>query len=66
MWPAAKAATVMLRAIHRRKREFVFTAHGVVATWIGRHLPGVAFRLASSGTAAKNAKRLSEVRTPKP
>lgn len=66
MWPAAKAATVMVRAIHRRKREFVFTAHGVVATWIGRHLPGVAFRLASSGTAAKNAKRLSEVRTPKP
>ena len=66
MWTADRAARVMLKAIYRRKREFVFTAHGVVATWIGRHLPGLAFRIASTGVAAKNAKRLSKVRTPKP
>lgn len=65
MWTGERAARVMVKAIYRRKREFVFTAHGVVATWIGRHLPGLAFRLASTGIAAKNAKRLSEIRTPK-
>jgi len=65
MWTAERAARVMVKAIHRRKREFVFTAHGVVITWVGRHFPWLAFRLASTGIAAKNAKRLSEVRTPK-
>lgn len=64
MWPADRAARVMIKAIHRRKREFIFTWHGVVATWVGRHLPGLAFRMASSGAAAQNAERLSKVRTP--
>lgn len=65
MWTAERAAKVMIKAIHRRKREYVFTWHGVFATWVARHLPGLAFRIASSGTAAKNAERLVEVRTPK-
>jgi hypothetical protein len=65
MWTADRAARTMIKAIHRRKREHVFTWHGVFATWVARHLPGLAFRMASSGTAAKNAERLVEARTPK-
>ncbi len=64
MWPADRAARVMVKAIHRRKREFVFTWHGVAATWIARHFPGIAHRMASSGTAAQNTERLAQVRTP--
>ena len=40
-WPTDRAARVMLRAIHRRKREFTFTAHGRIAGWLGRHMPGL-------------------------
>lgn len=40
MWPADKAARVMVRAVHRRKREYVFTAHGKLGAWIGQHMPG--------------------------
>lgn len=40
MWSADRAARVMLRAIYRRKREFVFTAHGRFGAWVGRHFPG--------------------------
>lgn len=42
MWTAEKAARVMARAIDRRHREYVFTAHGKVAAWFGRHLPAIA------------------------
>jgi len=42
MWPTDKAARVMVRAIYRRRREFVLTAHGKFGAWLGRHLPGVA------------------------
>ncbi|TNF26945.1 MAG: SDR family oxidoreductase [Deltaproteobacteria bacterium] len=41
MWPADRAARVMARAIHKRKREFVFTLHGKVGGWLGRHAPGL-------------------------
>jgi NAD(P)-dependent dehydrogenase (short-subunit alcohol dehydrogenase family) len=41
MWPADRAARVMVRAIHRRRREFVFTAHGKVFGYLGRHWPGL-------------------------
>lgn len=40
-WPTDRAARVMLRAIHKRKREFVFTAHGKALDWLGRHMPGL-------------------------
>ena len=66
MWPADKAADTMVRAIHRRKREFVFTGHGIVATWIARHAPWLAFKIACSGISKKNTDRLAEVRTPAP
>ncbi len=41
MWKAEPAARVMVRAIHRRKREYVFTGHGKFGAWLGRHVPGV-------------------------
>ncbi len=40
MWPTAKAAEVMVNAIARRKREYVFTAHGKFSGYLGRHFPG--------------------------
>jgi len=39
MWPADKAARVMVRAIERRKLEYVFTGHGKIGAWLGRHVP---------------------------
>jgi NAD(P)-dependent dehydrogenase (short-subunit alcohol dehydrogenase family) len=45
MWPADKAARVIVEAIHRRRRELVFTGHGKLGAFIGQHLPGVAHRM---------------------
>jgi len=39
MWPTDRAARVMVRAIHRRKRVYVFTGHGRIAAFLGRHAP---------------------------
>ena len=41
MWPADRAAKVMIGAIHRRQREFVFTGHGRFGAFMGRHFPGL-------------------------
>jgi NAD(P)-dependent dehydrogenase (short-subunit alcohol dehydrogenase family) len=41
MWDADKAAKVMWDAIDARKREYVFTGHGKVAGFFGRHFPGL-------------------------
>jgi hypothetical protein len=50
MWESADAARVIVRAIHRRKREFTFTAHGKIAAFLGTHVPGlVHFALTRSG-----------------
>lgn len=38
-WPTDKAARAMVRAIHARRREYVFTGHGVVGAFLGRHAP---------------------------
>lgn len=54
MWPTEKAARVMVNAIARRDREYVFTGHGKVAAWIGRHAPGV-IHFAMTRDAAKKA-----------
>ncbi|MCC6624612.1 MAG: SDR family NAD(P)-dependent oxidoreductase [Deltaproteobacteria bacterium] len=54
MWSADKAARVMLSAIMKRKREHVFTAHGKVGAFLGRHLPGlVHFAMTRKGTKKK-------------
>lgn len=42
MWSTDRAARVMLDAIHRRKREYVFTGHGKLGGFIGRHWPAAA------------------------
>jgi NAD(P)-dependent dehydrogenase (short-subunit alcohol dehydrogenase family) len=39
MWTADKAAKVMIGAIHKRRRHCVFTGHGKLAAWLGRHCP---------------------------
>lgn len=39
MWPTDKAARNIANAIYRRKREHVFTGHGKMGAWLGRHFP---------------------------
>ena len=41
MWSSEAAAKVMVRAIAKRKREYVFTGHGKFAGFLGRHAPGL-------------------------
>ena len=41
MWTAERAARVMTRAIHSRKREYVFTSHGKLGAFVGQHFPGL-------------------------
>lgn len=41
MWPTDKAARVIVDAIERRKREYVFTGHGRVGAFFGKHWPGL-------------------------
>ncbi len=43
MWPANRAAKVMVCAIASRRRQFVFTGHGKVGAFIGQHMPGMAY-----------------------
>lgn len=46
LWETEDAARVMVRAIYRRKREFVFTGHGRIGWFLGRHLPGLVHQVA--------------------
>ena len=39
MWPADRAARVMVEAIWAREREFTFTGHGKLAAMVGKHAP---------------------------
>ncbi|MCB9687257.1 MAG: SDR family NAD(P)-dependent oxidoreductase [Alphaproteobacteria bacterium] len=45
VWSAEDAARPMVRAIHRRKRELVFTGHGRLAWFLARHFPGLIHRI---------------------
>lgn len=40
-WRSDRAARVMVRAIHRRDRHYVFTGHGKLAGFAGRHWPAL-------------------------
>jgi len=40
MWTAQRAAKSMMWAIRKRKREYVFTVHGKIGAWLGRHASG--------------------------
>lgn len=41
MWETDRAARVIVRAIHRRRREFTFTGHGRFFAFVGKHMPGI-------------------------
>ncbi len=41
IWPTDKAAKVMVKAILKRKRTYVFTGHGKVFVWLQRWFPGL-------------------------
>lgn len=57
MWPADRAARVMLRAIWSRKREHVFTAHGKLGAAIGQHTPSIAhFVMTRAGARRRTAR----------
>ncbi|HEY8428623.1 MAG TPA: SDR family NAD(P)-dependent oxidoreductase [Sandaracinaceae bacterium] len=58
MWRAEDAARVMADAIARRKREYVFTAHGKLGAFLGQHLPGLTvFAQARTSKRARREKR---------
>ncbi|PKN59359.1 MAG: short chain dehydrogenase [Deltaproteobacteria bacterium HGW-Deltaproteobacteria-14] len=60
MWPADKAARVMARAIYARKREYVFTWHGKLGAWLGRHAPGLVHFAATRKRVRDDAARVSK------
>lgn len=41
IWPTEKAAKKMMKAILKRKRNYVFTGHGKLFVWIQRWFPGL-------------------------
>ena len=47
MWSAEQAAVVMVRAVHQRRREVVFTGHGRIGAFLGQHFPGLTHQLVS-------------------
>jgi short-subunit dehydrogenase len=50
-WSSERAARVMVRAIERRKREYVFTGHGKIGGFVGRHMPGLVHFFVTRGRA---------------
>ncbi len=54
IWPADRAAKVMVKAIARRRTEVVITKHGKVAAFFGNHAPRLTQRfMARSGVKAR-------------
>ncbi|MBK9256533.1 MAG: SDR family NAD(P)-dependent oxidoreductase [Saprospiraceae bacterium] len=49
MWPTDKAAKVMVKAILKRKRNYIFTTHGKVFVWLQRWFPGLIRWISSKG-----------------
>lgn len=41
IWPTDKAAKVMIKAVLKRKRNYIFTTHGRIFMWIQRWFPGL-------------------------
>lgn len=63
MWTSERAARVMVDAIAKRKREYVFTGHGKIGAFIGKHLPGLTHHLMTRGGKKRShdtTKRASE------
>lgn len=53
MWPADRAAQAMLDALHKRKREHVFTGHGKVGAFVGQHAPWILHEAMTRGGGRK-------------
>ncbi len=49
IWPTNKAAKVMVNAILRRKRVYIFTTHGRVLVWLQRWFPALIRMIISKG-----------------
>ena len=49
MWPTDKAAKVMVKAIIKRKRNYIFTAHGKIFVWLQHWFPSIMRTIASKG-----------------
>lgn len=49
MWTTDKAAKVMVKAIVKRKRNYVFTTHGRIFVWLQRWFPSLMRTIASKG-----------------
>jgi short-subunit dehydrogenase len=49
MWPTDKAAKVMVKAIMKRRRNYVFTTHGRVFVWLQRWFPSLLRSIVSKG-----------------
>ena len=49
MWPTDKAAKVMVKAIIKRKRNYIFTAHGRILVWLQGWFPGLVRTIVSKG-----------------
>ena len=49
MWPTDKAAKVMVKAIMKRRRNYVFTTHGRVLVWLQRWFPNLVRTIVSKG-----------------
>ena len=45
MWDAEDAGRVIVRAVTKRKRQFVFTGHGKAAVFLARHVPAIARKI---------------------
>jgi short-subunit dehydrogenase len=41
MWSTEKAAKVMINAISKRKKTYIFTAHGKLMAFVGKHFSGL-------------------------
>ena len=62
MWTAERAAKVMVNAIFKRRREFVFTWHGLALTWLARHVPWLTHLVASGRFVTARTRELEKVR----
>ncbi|PZX53090.1 short-subunit dehydrogenase [Algoriphagus ratkowskyi] len=49
MWPTDKAAKVIAQAIIKRKRTYIFTAHGRILVWLQGWFPGLVRTIVSKG-----------------
>jgi short-subunit dehydrogenase len=60
--PADRGARVIVRAVARRRREVVVTAHGKVVVWLARHFPSLLAYAVERGPSRSRATPVGESR----